>query len=113
VPREQQYFAEHPALYPSYRDAALQLRRLGCRSVGLWVPGDGAEYPLWVLLRGSEIRHVAVDNASAGIPERGGFKPCALVYVQSEGRYQEVPVPAGWKLGWRDPIMRIYLPSPQ
>lgn len=119
IPRERQYFAEAPQLYPVYRAAADHLQSLGCSNIGLWLPGDGIEYPLWALLRAGtrkvvRIRHVSIDNASAGLdrtPPGDNFTPCALVFINSEGRHKPVEVPDGYDITWRQDIVRIYTPS--
>jgi Dolichyl-phosphate-mannose-protein mannosyltransferase len=119
IPRQRQYFAEYPQLYPIYKAATDHLKALGCRDIGLWVPGDAVEYPLWTLLRtngrdGVRIRHVSIDNPSAALsrtPAGDNFTPCALVFINSEGRYKPLVVPEGYDLTWQQDIIRIYTPA--
>jgi hypothetical protein len=119
IPRQRQYFAEYPQLYPVNEAATDHLKAVGCHDIGIWVPGDAVEYPLWTLLRtngrdGVRIRHVSVDNMSADLnrtPSGDRFTPCALLYVSSEGRYRPLVIPAGYDLTWQQGIMRVYTPS--
>lgn len=119
IARQRQYFADNAALYEPYLAAVNRLKQIGCHDLGLWVPGDAAEYPLWALLRAGglddiRIRHVSVDNPSAQlarIPRGDSFTPCALVFIDSEGRYKRVAVPNGYHLTWEHEMIRIYTPT--
>jgi hypothetical protein len=116
VPRQQQYFAEHLDLYAPYVAATDYLKSIPCHDIGLWVRGDAAEYPIWVLLRthgrdGVRIRHISVGNPSAGLastPAGDDFTPCALMYVASAGRYLPLIIPAGYEPAWRQGDIVIY-----
>jgi hypothetical protein len=116
IPRQQQYFAEHTELYAPYVAATDYLKSIPCHDIGLWVRGDAAEYPIWVLLRthgrnGVRIRHISVGNPSADVadtPAGDRFIPCALMYVASEGRYLPLVVPAGYTPAWKQGDITIY-----
>ena len=118
IPRQQQYFAEYPDLYPGYSSAANQLAAMQCSNIGLWITGDGIEYPLWKLLQAKlhhpvRIQHISVDNPSAflsRIPSSSRFTPCALVLVNSEGRYKPLDLPAGYSFRWKSDNVLIYTP---
>ncbi len=118
IPRQHQYFAEHPALYAPYVAATDHLKSLRCSDVGLWVRGDAAEYPLWTLMRtrgrdGVRIRHISIGNESGELkstPAGDNFTPCALLYVGSEGRSIPLVVPPGYQITWQIPDMIIYTP---
>ena len=120
LPRQQQYFAEHTDLYAPYVTATDYLKSIPCHDIGLWVRGDGVEYPIWVLLRthgrdGVRIRHISVGNPSsdlASTPAGDTFTPCALMYVASEGRYLPLVIPAGYTLAWKQGDILIYRQKP-
>jgi hypothetical protein len=116
IPREQQYFAERTDLYAPYVAATDYLKSIQCHDIGLWVRGDGAEYPIWALLRtrgrdGVRIRHVSIANHSADLaqtPAGDNFTPCALMFVASSGRSVPLVIPAGYTQAWRQGDIMIY-----
>ncbi len=119
IPRARQYFAEHLDLYEPYVAATDYLKSIPCHDIGLWVRGDGAEYPVWVLMRthgrdGVRIRHVSIGNPSADLtdtPAGDNFTPCALMYIASEGRYLPLVIPAGYTQAWKQRDIVIYKPD--
>ena len=84
-----------------------------CTQVGLYLPDEEWEYPLWELYRAARvgqfrIEHVGVRNRSAALP-RQPFEPCAIFASQ--------PLPGGesvqlegrsYRLVWEMPPVRIY-----
>ena len=49
--REAQTFHGRPLLRELYRETARQVRASGCDQIGLDMPPDAWEYPLWVALQ--------------------------------------------------------------
>lgn len=84
-----------------------------CTQLGLYLPDEEWEYPVWELYRAAEagpfrIEHVAVHNRSTSLPRRP-FEPCAIFATQ--------PLPGGevvqvdgrtFRLAWEMPPVRIY-----
>lgn len=84
-----------------------------CTQVGLYLPDEEWEYPLWELYRAAQVgqfrlEHVGVRNRSATLP-RPPFEPCAIFATQ--------PLPGGetvqveglpYRLIWEMPPVRIY-----
>ena len=120
--RVDQYFSAHPSarrLEGPYREAAAYLRQRGVRTLGLALPFDPWEYPLWVLLRGDggamRLEHVAVSNAStAAEPEpEAGDPPRAVLRVREDGeplrpelRLGDTVYALRWTLGQVDVLER-------
>ena len=83
LPREQQYLAVHdPALNQPAMHAADAISAGKCRSVGLKLEFDDAEYPLWVMLRNrgfdGRIDHCYVQSSSARLQD-GVPTPCVII----------------------------------
>ncbi|MEM7584320.1 MAG: glycosyltransferase family 39 protein, partial [Acidobacteriota bacterium] len=91
TPRGHQLFLERPLLGEFTRGASRRIARSGCRAVGLSLPPDAWEYPLWVLLRQE------IDGSSDAPPLRlesleptqasrrfaaPGFRPCAVICLR-------------------------------
>jgi len=84
-----------------------------CTQLGLYLPDEEWEYPVWGLYREAEIgpfriEHVLVNNPSNRLP-RQPFEPCAIFATQ--------PLPGGetvqlegkpFRLTWEMPPVRIY-----
>jgi hypothetical protein len=85
VSREQQYFANQPALFESFLAAREALVAASCTRLGLLAEGNDWEYPLWVVTEGVPpsrgIEHVGVDNASAQLSRP--FHPCIIVSIKA------------------------------
>jgi hypothetical protein len=69
---------------------------VGCRQVGLSLQGDGAEYPIWVLL-GAPDHSLHIEWMVAGTPsaklEDVSFEPCAVICTTcTEDKFRELPV---------------------
>ncbi len=108
VARLEQYFTARPELLVPYLGARERLSSHACREVGLVLGPDDAEYPLWVVLKGSpkppeRIEHVEVGNVSGKLRAAGRFSPFAACAVISL-----VPQPAQSTPGSRE---RVYLES--
>jgi hypothetical protein len=87
VNREQQYFANQPALLAPYLAAREGLAAAGCSRIGLLANGNDWEYPLWVaassLPQPISIEHVGVDNVSARLTS-DAFQPCVIVSIKAD-----------------------------
>jgi len=113
-PRAHLYFANGLYLEPIYTSMAGMIREAGCATVGLMLPGNSAEYLLWVLLGAPrndlEIEWIVADTPSARF-EPAGFRPCAVI---CEG------CPQGWEVVRGLPVVygsstsdyRLYLGRP-
>jgi hypothetical protein len=113
-PRVHLYFANGLYLEPIYTSMASMVREAGCPTVGLMLPGNSAEYLLWMLLGAPrndlEIEWIVADTPSARF-EQASFQPCAVI---CEG------CPQGWDLVRGLPVVygsstsdyRLYLGSP-
>jgi hypothetical protein len=88
VPRTAQYFNNRADLLAPYTTAASEIARSGCDRVGLIIPQDGWEYPLWVLLKRERpsvrIEHLEVKNYTA--PYAKPFEPCVILHIGKDGR---------------------------
>ncbi|MDQ3441291.1 MAG: hypothetical protein M3478_13170, partial [Planctomycetota bacterium] len=88
VPRSAQYFNNRADLLVSYTTATQEIAKSPCDRVGLVIPHDGWEYPLWVLLNridpAARIEHVEVQNYTARYDQR--FEPCVIARVARDGR---------------------------
>jgi hypothetical protein len=87
LPREQQYFMEHEALYTPYIATAEDIITSGCKEVGLNLQFDEWEYPIWMLLRNrgfeGRIYNVGVQDASATI-QTNDPAPCAVITTSAK-----------------------------
>ena len=97
VPRVVQYFNNRTDLLAPYTAAADEVAQSGCDRIGLVIPHDGWEYPLWVLLNARRpvvtIEHVEVKNYTA--PYGGQAEPCGTLRIGREGvRWITGPPPA-------------------
>ena len=98
VPRAVQYFTNNATLLAPYTSAAERFAQLDCDHVGLIIPHDGWEYPLWVLLKarrpGLTIEHVDVQNYTSSYARP--IDPCGLLQVRKDGRvvWSLTPPPA-------------------
>lgn len=81
-PRTDLYFANGPYLERPYRSMVSQIKEERCRSVGLSLSGNGAEYPLWVLL-GAPSNDLRVEWLVGGTASARysppDFVPCAVI----------------------------------
>lgn len=83
--RNEQYFANTPGMYFSYRRAAEEIANSGCKDVGLVMGPNSWEYPLWALWAASKnenirVEHVNVKNSSEQFDyPLGAFDPCAVI----------------------------------
>ena len=88
IPRTAQYFNNRADLLAPYTAAASEIATSGCERVGVIIPQDGWEYPLWVLLKRDRpsvhIEHLEVNNYTA--PYAKPFDPCVVLRVGKDGR---------------------------
>ncbi len=78
--RTAQYFYNRPYIESGYREIVSSIKRSACNDIALDIGEDQYEYPLWVLMQGSDnqiphIEHVNVTNASKSITSTE-FQPC-------------------------------------
>ena len=97
VPRTVQYFNNRPDLLAPYTAAADEIAQSGCDRVGLIIPHDGWEYPLWVLLKerrpNARIDHVDVKNYTARYARQ--TEPCGTLSIGRAGvRWSPTPRPS-------------------
>ena len=87
--RIEQYFANKRYLKDDYVEAVKFVKDLGCSQVGIFMPPDGWEYPLWVLFKQNNnqtvrIEHLNINNVSSiksnQYPYKD-YKPCAIISV--------------------------------
>ena len=64
--RMQLYFTNRPELYEPYKRAMNVLEKAGAQDVGLYIGGDGWEYPFWVFAKSGDMRfrHVGLTEQS-------------------------------------------------
>ena len=86
APRLEQYFYPRPRLGAFYRDVAEQVTATGCGEVGLSMPPDSWEYPLWVVLDRVSSKPFRLATLEADNPSRvlldATFEPCAVVCIR-------------------------------
>jgi hypothetical protein len=65
-PRTQLYFMYRPELYEGYQQAIDILEKTGVEDIGLYIGGDGWEYPFWALAKARRLRfrHVGFTGPS-------------------------------------------------
>jgi hypothetical protein len=69
----------------SYLDAAAEVKRSGCKVVGIDINDNQLEYPLMALLRGSYFEHTGVENPSLRYADPNTPRPCAVVCLECAG----------------------------
>jgi hypothetical protein len=79
---EELYFTLGQHLIEPYTTMTEIINETGCRRVGLMLSGNGAEYPLWVLLGAPdpnlEMEWIVSDTPSATY-RKTDFQPCAMI----------------------------------
>jgi hypothetical protein len=82
IERESLYFANGRYLENPYQDMTTLILQADCKAVGIFIPGAGAEYPIWALL-GAPNRDLRIEWIVAGTPSQvyrdQTFEPCALI----------------------------------
>jgi len=81
VPREDLYFANGWHLREPYFEMADLIKESSCSDIGILLPGNSAEYPLWVVL-GAPENGSRIEWIDAGITSQytdPGFVPCAVI----------------------------------
>ncbi len=113
LPRREVMIIRKNLVVPYIEGVNYLIEERRCAQLGLFLPDEEWEYPLWELYRAAEagqfrIEHVAVGNRSASLPRRP-FEPCAVFATQ--------PLPGGetvqiegrvFRLVWEMPPVRIY-----
>ncbi len=85
-----------------------------CTQLGLYLPDEEWEYPLWALYRAAglpdmRIEHVGVTNRSAELP-RAAFQPCAVFATRPlSGGDQPNLDGVVYRLGWQLDSVWIYV----
>ncbi len=81
-PRPVLMLANGRNLLEPYEELTRSIRDSGCKSVGISLSGNAAEYPLWALL-GAPTSGVEIQWIVAGTPSeqyaQSNFEPCAIV----------------------------------
>lgn len=84
--RDAQTFYGKPLLGETYREAARQIAASECVRIGLDMPPDAWEYPLWVALRRAAASRLRLQSLTTGnVSERlrdAAFEPCAVVCLR-------------------------------
>jgi hypothetical protein len=81
TPREDLYFANGGHLKEPYLEMAEVIKESGCANIGILLPGNSAEYPLWVFL-GAPRNAPRIEWIDAGITSQVAdpdFVPCAVI----------------------------------
>ena len=113
LPRREVMIIRKNLVVPYIEGANYLMEEHGCAQLGLYLPDEEWEYPVWELYRAAEIgpfriEHVLVNNRSQSLPRRP-FEPCAIFATQ--------PLPGGetvqiegkpFRLTWEMPPVRIY-----
>lgn len=111
APRRDLYYAAGPYLHEPYRAMGEMIRATGCDRVGLRLPGNSAEYLLWVEL-GAPRPDLRVEWLVAGTPSARfadpGFEPCAVICEECEPGLASVRG-LGLIYGTPDSPFRLYL----
>ena len=81
-PRKRLYVANGLYLLEPYTEMTDWIRSSGCKSVGVAISGNGAEYPIWVFL-GAPAEELDMGWIVAGTPSAAfadaEFEPCAII----------------------------------
>ena len=85
-PRAAQMLRGRPLLGELYRETAGRLAASGCGRIGLDLPPDAWEYPLWVVLRqatATPLRLASLRPRNVSVKLRDpAFEPCAVVCLR-------------------------------
>lgn len=75
-------FSSAKYLIEPARDVVIRIEEAGCSQVGLMLTGNGAEYPLWYMLkaprRDLRLEWIVADTYSANLSDPT-FEPCAVI----------------------------------
>ena len=81
-PREKMYFGNARELEPPYQTMTNLIRSAECSEVGIFLSGNGIEYPIWALL-GAPRDSLQIEWIVAGTPSeryaKPDFHPCAAI----------------------------------
>lgn len=92
--RVDQYFWPNPSIQEPYLTVTQLIKDKQCHQVGLNLPKDFWEYPLWVLLQSAQrepvqLEAINVDNESA-VLQRRRFEPCAVICAKCSAASQNL-----------------------
>lgn len=108
-PRQNLYFANGGHLVYPYTTMVNMIKEQGCKTVGLMLSGNGAEYPLWVLL-GAPDPNLYLEWIVSGSPSEiyrhPDFQPCAVVCGSCPQDWEEI---RGLPLEYRDSEFRLFI----
>jgi hypothetical protein len=81
-PRKRLYVANGLYLLDPYADITDWIHSRGCKSIGVAISGNGAEYPIWAFL-GAPSKELSIGWVVAGTPSAAfadpEFEPCAII----------------------------------
>ena len=81
-PRDKMYFGNAPELEAPYETMTELIRSAGCSKVGIFLSGNGVEYPIWALL-GAPRASLQIEWIVAGTSSeryaKPDFHPCAVI----------------------------------
>ena len=104
VPRDEQYFANRPSLFPPYSTLIRQIHTSSCTRVGLFADYDSWEYPLWSLGRSSGLTFVH-EGAARGAVLSQGSGPCLWIGLAPPPEWKP---PDHLRLIWRNGPLSLW-----
>jgi hypothetical protein len=105
VPRDEQYFANRPSLFPPYSTLIRQIHTSGCTRVGLFADYDSWEYPLWSLGRSSGLTFVHEGAARGAAVLSQGSGPCLWIGLAPPPEWKP---PNHLRLIWRNGPLSLW-----
>lgn len=113
LPRREVMIIRKNLVVPYIEGVNYLINERRCMQLGLYLPDEEWEYPLWELYRAAQagqfrIEHVGVRNRSAALP-RQPFEPCAIFATQPLAGGERVQLEGRtYRLVWEMPPVRIY-----
>jgi hypothetical protein len=81
-PRKTLYFANYRAREDQFSTIVDKIQQANCSTVGIALSGNGAEYPIWVLM-GAPRPDLEIEWLVGGTPSekytKPDFEPCAVI----------------------------------
>jgi hypothetical protein len=109
TPRIDQYFANRPDLREPLREAADQIRKSGCRQIGILTHENGWEYPMWQLTRDIS-PHFEQLFTDLDRLRREEWEPCLLVLIEYPPP-GSAPDLSDWREVWSTTKARLFAPG--